>query len=1074
MPESTIPPVAASKKGPVAWMAKNSVAANLLMVVALLGGLLAAFSVKQEVFPEFDLDIINITVPLPGASPAEVEQGIVLVVEEAVRRIDGIKRIRSVASEGVATVQLDLTLDADADEAAAEVKNAIDRIQTFPEQSERPSVAVAQRRNEVVSIFLSGKQTEAALHELAERARYDLLALPEISQVEIQGVRPLEVRIEVSRERLEAHSLTLEEIAQKIRATSIELPAGGLDTRSGELLVRVDDRRRDAAEFADIIVSGTAGGDQLRLGDIATITDGYEDRDEAAFFNGEPMVWVTAFRVGEETPLDVAAAVHRYAEELRREVPEGVRVTIWNDRSKLLRARMDLLRKNAISGLILVLITLGLFLHRRLAFWVALGIPVSFLGAFVFMHSLGVSINMISLFALIVTLGMVVDDAIIVAESIHARRAAGSPPLLAAIEGAREMAVPVTFSILTTVAAFAPLLVVPGVMGKFLSVIPMVVISVLLVSLLESFFVLPAHLAHESGRPTLFSRVLAPLDRLQSAVDGGLQGLIERLYQPFVRRLLVYRYAVVAAGVSSLLVCGALVASGKIPYTFFPRLEGDVIAAGARLPYGVPVEQTEAVALELQAAGLRAAERFGGEEIMRGVFTKVGAGLPNMGGGQGSHLLQTWLELAPSYERDFSSDEFTQAWRDEMPKLSGLSALSIGVPGGPGGGNPVDVRLAHRDTDVLRQASEALEQELRSFSSLEDVDNTYEGGKPQLSFTLRDEAATLGVTSRDVGLALRSAFFGVEAVREQRGRNELKVRVMLPEDQRSSEQDLSELTVAVPGGGYVPLAYVADFTRGQAPTSINREDGRRTVNVSAALAYGHPSPRPVLDSLRQDILPKLEARFPGLETSMGGQQREQQESFATLGPNYLVALLAIYALIAIPFKSYLQPIIVMSAIPFGILGAVLGHVLLGYSLSFISVLGIIALSGVVVNDSLVLVDGINRFRRIGFGSEEQPQPLPLLEAVVAGGMRRFRPILLTSLTTFFGLMPMIFETSFQARFLIPMAISLGFGALFVTVITLLLVPALYLIVEDAIAAAHWMGKAFVYSGDSSGEGPAKA
>lgn len=1046
-------------KGPIGWMGRNSVTANLMMLIALVGGLWAARNVKQEVFPDFELNAINISIPYPGASPDDVEQSVVLVVEEAVRSIEGVKRTRSVAAEGFANVTLELMLDADQDKVSADVKSAVDRIVTFPALAERPTVAIASQRREVVSLFLSGDQDVAALQELAERARFELLALPEISQIEIQGVRPLELRIEVSRENLETYGLTLNQIAAQIRSSSVELPGGGLKTRAGELLVRVDDRRRGVASFSEIIIGSNAAGNQLRLGDIATLTDGYEQTDTSAYFNGKPLVWVTAYRVGDETPTSVSKAMRAYADRLRPELPAGVDVTIWNDESELLAARIDLLRRNALTGLVLVLITLALFLHRRLALWVALGIPVSFLGAFIFMNAMNVSINMISLFALIVTLGMVVDDAIIVAESIHTKRLQGLPPLRAAIEGARMMVVPVTFSILTTIAAFSPLLVVPGFMGKMMSIIPLVVISVLTVSLLESFFILPAHLSHSTEeKPGLWSTLLRPVDRLQATVNQGLQKFINQIYQPILRKSLRYRYSVVAAGIASLLVCGAFVRSGRVPFSFFPKLEGDVIAAGARLPYGSPLAQTEAIGDILNEAVDRAANKFGGRQVVRGVFAKVGEAPPGSGGvTRGSHVLTVWLALVPSEERDFSSEEFAQAWRDEVPALSGVETLTIGAVGGPGGGKPVAIQLSHQQASVLAEASEALAKELEEYPSLTGIENSFSGGKPQLNFKLRDEASTLGLTSRDVANAMRSSFFGAEALREQRGRHELKVRVKLPENQRSSEEDLNDLTVATPAGGYVPLAYVADFTRGSAPTSINREGGRRTVNVSADLALGTKSPRPVLDSLRDQVLPKLRARFAGLNTQLVGQQREQNETFASLGDNSLIALLVIFVLLAIPFKSYLQPIIVMSAIPFGLLGAVLGHALLGYGLSMISMLGMVALSGVVVNDSLVLVDGINRFRRQGEAEDnEPPQPMPLLAAIAMGSTRRFRPILLTSLTTFFGLMPMIFETSLQARFLIPMAISLGFGALFVTVIALLLVPSLYLIVEDLAGIGRWL------------------
>ncbi len=1039
-------------KGPIAWMTKNSVAANLIMLVAIIGGLISVVSLKQEVFPEFELDVISVTVTYPGASPSEVEQGIVLAIEEAVRGLDGVKRIKSVAAEGAGNVSIELLLGVDPNKVLADVKNEIDRIQTFPLDAEEPTVSVMSRRRPVISLIFSGAHDDATLHEIAETARADLLALPEITQVEISGVRPLEVSVEVPRETLEAYGLSLEQIAQQIRSASVELPGGGIDTKGGELLVRVADRRKRGSDFGDIVVHSPTRSEEVRLSDIATIHDGYEDTDQASLFDGNPAVRLTAYRVGDETPTSVAEAVKTYAERADAELPDNVSVAVWDDDSELLESRIDLLVRNAKSGLLLVLVTLALFLQRRLAAWVALGIPISFLGAFMLMGVLDASINMVTLFALIVTLGMVVDDAIIVSENIHSKRLQGMGPLEAAIVGAREMSVPVVFSILTTCAAFAPLFFIPGTMGKIMSMIPLVVIAVLVVSLIESFFVLPAHMAHESNPRGLwassigpvFTMVMLPVDHLQRIVNKWLNAFIENVYRPFLNVMLRWRYAVVASGVASLMVCASLVKSGVVPFAFFPTLEGDIVTASVRLPYGTPLEHTTEVAQILEHAADETVAEFGGDSIKRGMFTQIGTGPKGRGpsagpAAQGSHLVTIELGLVPSEKRDFSSQRFADSWRSRLPPMAGIEALTVGASAGPGAGKAVDVQLSHRDSRVLAEASEILASRLTEYPSLTNIENTYSAGKPQLDFRLRNEALGLGITSSDVARSLRSAFFGAEALREQRGRNELKVRVRLPQEQRNSEYDLEQLTVAAPGAGFVPLTYVADFARGQAPTAITREDGNRNVNVSAELVTGVKSARPELEALENDVLPQLRAQYRGLDTALVGQQRERSDSFSSLGPNFLFALFVIFALLAVPLKSYSQPLVVMSAIPFGILGAVLGHMLLDYSLSFISVLGIIALSGVVVNDSLVLVDAVNSFRAQGND---------YWQSVILAGTRRLRPILLTSLTTFFGLLPMIFETSRQARFLIPMAISLGFGALFVTGIALLLVPALYIIVED--------------------------
>ena len=1028
-------------RGPIAWMAKNSVAANLGMVVVCVAGLFGALTVKQEVFPEFDLDIIRVEVPYPGASPEEVEQGIVLAVEEAVRGLDGVKRVTSSAKEGTGIVSIELLRGANPDTVVTDVKSEVDSIQSFPEEAEEPTVSIASRRSEVISLVIAADQPLATLHDIAERARKDLLRRDGITQVELQGVRPLEVSIEVSRESLEAYGLTPGEVGRQVTAASLELPGGSLETRGGEILVRVSDRKLRKTEFEDIVIRGNELG-EVRLGEIARIEDGYADTDQEAYYNGLRAVRVTAYRVGDETPTGIANDVRAYMGELRADLPENVVLAVWSDESRLLQERVDLLVRNARLGLVLVLGVLALFLKPRLACWVALGIPISFLGAFLLMEPLGLSINMITLFALIITLGMVVDDAIVVGENIYHKTEAGVPPIPAAIEGARETATPVTFSILTTIAAFSPLLLVPGALGKIFRLIPLIVIAVLIFSLLESFFVLPTHLAH--GGSKRLTRLFSPLEYVQRPVAAWLERFTRDRYAPALKRVMEYRYVALATASSMLIVTVSLVVSGLVPFSFIPDLEGDLVVASARMPFGTPLAQTLKIQKEIEKAAGRAIEETGGNDYVLGVFTRVGEGMiargPTAGATpSGSHLVTVEVNLVSSADRSFSGEAFADAWIAALPRLPGIEALTVKSNLGGPGGNAVDVQISHPDTAVLAEVSGKVADALGGYSGLVNIENGYAAGKPQLDYRLLPQARTLGITGNDLARQLRSAFFGAEALREQRGRNEIKVYVRLPEEQRRSETDLEQLMIRSPAGGFVPLGLVAAFERGRAPTVIDREDGRRVVNVRADLGANLASPREILESLEAEVFASLRREYRGLEVALVGEQRDQGESFASLGRNFLLALIVIFTLLAIPFRSYIQPLIVMSAIPFGFVGAIGGHVLMGYGLSVISLMGVIALSGVVVNDSLVLVDSVNTYRARG---------MSLHDAVVAGGMRRMRPILLTSLTTFFGLMPMIAETSVQARFLIPMAISLGFGVLFATVVVLLLVPALYLVIED--------------------------
>lgn len=1037
--------------GPIAWMTNNHVAANLLMVVLLVAGVLGVLTSKQEIFPEFTLDQVNVQVGYPGASPGEVEQAITYAIEEKVRGIDGVKRVSSTSMEGMGAVSVALLLDADPQQVLADVKNEIDRITTFPENAEAAVVSLASKRSQVVSLILSGDHELSDLHAVAEQARLALLLDPEITQVDVEGVPPLEISVEIGRNQLERFGLTLQQIALEIRNASLELPAGALESQSGEIRVRVSDRRTTGAQLGNIVLRGTSGGGLLHLKDVAKIVDGYEDTHQYSLFEGKPAVRLTAYRVGNETPLKVAAAVHEYAKKLRTEHP-NIGIAVWKDDSKILRGRIDLLLNNAVMGLLMVLLILALFLDIRLAFWVSLGIPVSFLGAFVLLGTIDLSINMITLFAFIVTLGMVVDDAIVVGERTYFYRGQGHSPIRAAVLAAREMAKPITFAILTTVAAFGPMLFVPGVMGKIFKMIPLVVISVLLVSLLESFFILPAHLARlEESKKRLPRRgLVSVLLGIQGQVAKTLATFTQRIYRPMVAACMRHRYFSVAASVAILILTIGVVASGRVPFNFFPSIEGDIVTANVRLPYGVALARTEAVGKALEIALAQTRDHFGGDQAIAGIYTSVGQQPAPSGPGAGaaevgSHLLQIEVALPSTEERSFTSDAFLSDWRKRVGKLPAVESLTFSAASGPSSGAAVAIQLLSSNENQLAAAAGDITSVLQSHKQLRNVKNGYVTGKPQIDFQLLDQARSLGVSTRQLAGQLRSAFFGAEAIREQRGRHELKVMVRLPEHERRTEHDLEQLRIRSEGGQFVPLGQLVKLQRSVAPTSIKREDGRRKVVVTGELARGVSSPRAVLEALTGNEFSRLRRQYPQLEIELVGQQREQAETFSALGRGYLLAILLMYGLLALPFRSYIQPLIIMAVIPFGFVGAVMGHALMGYGLSIMSMFGLVALSGVVVNDSLVLIDATNGARATG---------LSPFEAVIEGGASRLRPILLTSLTTFFGLVPMLAETSLQARFLIPMAISLAFGILVATLVVLLLVPALYLIVEDLRRLLH--------------------
>ncbi len=1041
------PPKAAS--GVLAWFTKNTVASNIIMFVLLIGGFGMAFQIKQEVFPEVTVEQVLIQVPYPGASPAEVESGVVLAIEEAVRGLDGVKEVRGTAAEGTAVVAVDLLTGTDVDRALNDVKAAVDRITSFPEEIERPVISTPTTRSQVISLALYGNVSERVLHDLAESARQDLTALPDITYTEVSGTRPLEISVEVPQSKLREHRLTLAMVAQAIRQSSIEIPAGGIKTRGGEILLRTAARAETGTEVSDIVIRSNPDGTQLRVGDVGTVTDGFREMDQETYFNGKRAVMVNVFRAGDQSPLTISAAVRGWIDDHAANLPPGVEAVAWNDSSEIYADRIDLLLRNAMIGLVLVLFVLGLFLEPRLAFWVTLGIPISFAGSMLFIPAADVSINMISLFAFIVTLGMVVDDAIVVGESIHQKRAEGMPRLKAAIEGAKEVFVPVCFAIVTTCVFFAPMLFVPGVSGKFFRNIPIVVIAVLLISLIESLLILPAHLSHKMPwwLEILLLPLLLPLRLLQMLrVEKGLLTFIDKGFAPFLRMTMRWRYVTLAVAV--LLFMSAVVgplAGGRMKFNFMPKIEGDLVVAQLRMPVGTAFEETKRYEERMAETARAVIDDNGGDDILRGIFAQAGAA-SRMGGPRGgsqtdgSHLANVMVWMVPVDQRPLKASEMAEQWRERLGEIPGAELLSFTYSLGASAGSPIDVRLSHPDNDVLEEAALRLASEMESYEGLRDIDSGVSAGKEQLDLTLTAEGRARGLTEASLAQQVRNAYYGAEAVRQQRGREELRVYVRRPESERVSMDDIERLIINTPDGGEIPLARAAHIERGRAYTSISRVDGRRVVSVTSDIVAGVGNATQIVGKMRNAELARLVADIPGLTFEMGGEQKEQAESMGSLVAGFGFALFIVFGLLAMPFKSYIQPILVLSAIPFGFVGAFLGHFLLGFDLSIISMMGMVALSGVVVNDSLILIVAVNELRAKGNS---------IWDSVVEGTKRRFRPILLTSLTTFFGLTPMILEPSVQARFLVPMAISLGFGVLMATVVLVVLVPSLYLILEDA-------------------------
>lgn len=1030
--------------GPIAWMTRHTVAANLVMVFFILGGLVVSTQLKQEVFPQFEVDVIRVSVAYPGASPEEIEQGIILGIENAVRGLDGVDTVTSTASENQAVVNVELVAGTNVNGLLQDVNNEIESLQSFPELAEEPVISLVEVRSQVLTVMVYGDQEEQILRDVADRLRDELLQRPGVTLVELGVARPREIAIEVPQRHLRAYGLTLTQIAREVGEAAIELPGGGIKTTSGEVLLRTQERRDFAREFADVPVISTPDGTRVTVGDVATVHDGFAETDEEAFYNGQPAVQVKVFRVGNETPQSVSDNVRAYLAELRPELPAGIGLAIWNDNAEIYRDRMQLLLKNAFLGLMLVLVLLGLFLDFKLAFWVTVGLPTAIIGSFLFIPLTGASINMISLFAFIVTLGIIVDDAVMAGEIVYQKREQGLPFLQASIVGAREIAGPITFAVLTNVAAFLPMFFIPGNMGNFMRQIPSVVVAVFVVSLIESLFVLPAHLGAAGGHSTGWD----VLDRPRRWFSRAMQTFIHARYQPFLRVVLINRYVTVAVGVALLILTVGLVAGGHVPFHFIPAIDSEIVMVQATLPYGVSVERSGTVLTRLEEAAAATIERRGGDAVLRGIYGSIGSPLPQMGPENqaaktsGSHLVGMMVFLVPEDQRNFSGADFANDWRAAVGSIPGVETLNFKANTGPTGGVAIDVQLTHRSRTTLEAAARELAEALSRYKGVVDIDDGVSLGKPQMSFRIKPEARSLGLNTTDVARQVRGAFYGVEALRQQRKRDEVKVMVRLPEEERRSYFTVEHLVLFTEEGGEIPLAEAVEVDPGHAYTEIKRRDGRRIVAVTADVDDQIANANVILGNVTANELEALKRKYPGLTYSLEGQQKSQQETLAAMAVGFTLALLLIYGLLAVPFRSYVQPLIVMLSIPFGIIGAVIGHVLLGYGLSIISLFGIVALAGVVVNDSLVLIVETNRRR----GEEG----VSLHDAVVRGAMKRFRPIILTSLTTFFGLAPMMLETSLQARFIVPMAVSLGFGVLFGTVIILTIVPSVYVIVEDIL------------------------
>jgi multidrug efflux pump subunit AcrB len=1033
----------------VAWMARNGVAANLLMVFILAAGLASLPGLVQEMYPVPSSNHIEITVPYPGATPYEVEESIVLKIEERIGTVDGVKDVTSVAAEGMASVMAVLETGADINRALNDVESAVGSIQSFPGGAERPEIRERANRQSVIRLVLYGDVPERTLKELAYRTEEQIGSLPDVSYVETRGVRNYEFSIEAPLARLQALGLTLDDIAAAIRDGSLDLAAGSIETADAAMRVRTTGQSYSEYDFEEIVVLSKGDGTAVRLGDIADVRDGFQDVHLITRYNGRPAAFVEVYRAAGEKVLDVAAAVVEHLErEIVSSLPAGVEVAIWNNDAEIYGEQVYVLVKNGFLGLLLVFVALTLFLNIRLALWVASGIAIAAIGALAVMLVLDVSINAISMFAFVLAIGIMVDDAIVVAEHVHLERQKGVGGVAAAIRGTQKIKKPLIFAVLTSIAAFSPLLFLPGGFGEVMGAFPIIVISVLVLSLVESLLVLPNHLSHLPGPEWTPSN---PLDRFfawtQTRVNDGFKWFLDGPLDRGLRLATGQPVFVLACAVGMVILCVSLVPAGIIDVILSDPVEGDIVTANLEMPVGTPAWRTTEIAEELEAAGRRAIDRLSigrpeeAEPLLSAVTLAVGmkTGLERGGGlvqepslRPGGNIASVEFKLLGAQQRDISAGAFLQQWREEagaVPEARGLrftaELLNLGLP--------VHVELSHPDPGRLGPIGDTVVERLRELQGVSDVQSDRSAGLQEIRIELRPEARTLDLTLAALARQVRAAFFGEEALRLQRGPEDVRVYVRLPPAERDTAADVERYLVRTPTGATVPLSRVATVSMDVAPSSIRRKNGQRTVTVTADVDTSATTGAEVNAALTNTILPELAAAHPGLAFAFGGEQQQQVESTDTLGRGFLLALLIIYALLAIPLGSYTKPLIIMAVIPFGIIGAILGHLIIGIGLSIVSMMGILGLNGVVVNDSLVMVDFINRKLRDG---------VPARAAIIDGAKARFRPIFLTSVTTFLAFTPLLLERAIQAQFLIPFAASIGFGIVFATAILMLVVPAL--------------------------------
>jgi multidrug efflux pump subunit AcrB len=1032
------------------------VAANLLMLFIIVAGAISASTISKDMFPRTDRNIVQVSAVYPGAAPVEVEKGVILPIESALQGLSGIKEMRSKASRDVASIELDIEPSQDINEVMARIEDRISSILNFPDDLEKPSVSKFEDISWVTGVAVSGPLDEFQRKELGQEIRDELLELSQVKKVILWGVDDYEISIEVKEQRLRELNMTLAEVAKAVRESSLDLPAGMIRSDSGNILVRTEGKAYSGEQFENLVLRSYADGSQLLISDVATVRDTFQESSTFVHFDKESAVTLGIFSLEDQNLLAIDEAVKSYIEKKSETLVDGLTIEQFEPLSFHLRGRLDMMLSNLAMGAILVAVVLTLFLNVQVGFWVLLGIPVSFLGAFWLMpiNPYPVTVNVLSLFAFIMVLGIVVDDAIVIGESIYTEAQQKAAKVLGndkngvftariedVIEGAKKVAIPSTIGVLTTMAAFAPMLFIGGVVAGFQEAIAVVVILCLIFSLIESKLILPAHLVGMKIGGVSQSRFKF-IGKMQAQVDKALKHFIANKYQPALAYCLKRRYLTVSFFLGLLIIAGGAVNSGIAKFEFFPNVPSDTVRAEVIVYDGTSASSMADILTTIEGAAYRVDESYRqqypeGKGLVKHLLFYAGSDT------SGTFI----VSLVPSEDRLISSLTFEKLWREEVGQLPNVRKQRYFASTNAGGGAKINFQLSGSNPEQLLQASDLLQNKLAQYNGVFDIYNSQGTGGREIQISLKPYASQIGISLADVGRQVRQAFYGEEVQRIQRGVDRVKVMVRYPKDERDSVASLENLLIRTKSGQAIQIGQVADIKLGQGLSTISRTDRKRTVDVTADVDSSKVQTGTVVSDITDNFIPKLLEQYPQVEFDLGGSTKEENTLIMRTMIGFAAALFLIYGLLAVPLRSYVQPLVIMSVIPFGFIGAVIGHILFGISLNMLSILGLVALAGVVVNDSLILVEFINR--RQGAGETMD-------DSIMSAGKQRFRAIVLTTLTTFVGLLPMLFETSMQAQFVIPMAISLSFGIVFATTMTLILVPCCYRIVYDLKASIQSM------------------